>query len=314
MKYAFLGNMNNMGFALSREMKKRGLDVTLFVDADKVYLLDRPESFDETISLPYPQWIIELNKEEKEQIKKPFLLPLNKNRYLKLLKDFDVIILNGYWISLGKFIPKEKKVINFFAGFDLDVLADLNNVNYLLAKEKNTLLTKLLKPFFKLKYKIVIKQHRAGIRRADGINYFPKGINPAGDILIEEIKGGTSYKRLELRGFPFENVTYKPYQKKDVFTILNFTRFFFLDKNRNDNKRNDIMIEGIADFVNNNKDAHLNLEVIFFEKGEDLEEAKRMCDELKISKFIIWKKPVTQSELNTLIVECDVAFDQQLKY
>ena len=310
MKYAFLGNMNNMGFVLAREMKKQNLDVTLFIDADRDYILDRPESFDPDIRMPFPDWIIELDGAQKKKIQRPFLLFFQKKTCLKLLEDFDVIILNGYWISLGKFIPRQKKVIIFFAGFDLDVLGDLNSVDYFLRQQKSSLLTRILRPLLKLKYKAVIKQHRSGITRADGINYFPKGINPAGDAIIDALKAGTVYKRLALRGFPFDNIRYQPFLKKDKFTILNFTRFFFLDTHRNDNKRNDIMIAGIAEFVRSNKVSTHDCEIVFIEKGEDLEEAKKMCDELGISEFIMWKAQMSHLELNALIVESDVVFDQ----
>ncbi|MBK8495628.1 MAG: hypothetical protein IPL50_11800 [Chitinophagaceae bacterium] len=168
----------------------------------------------------------------------------------------------------------------------------------------------MLKPLLRFKYKLVIKQHRAGIVRADAVNYFPKGINPAGDAIIDELKAGTIYKRLALRGFPFDNIRYQPFYKNDKFTILNFTRFFFRDTHRIDNKRNDIMIAGIADFIRSNKVSTDSLQIVFIEKGVDVADAKKMCDELGISEFIKWKKQMTVSELNALIAGSDVAFDQ----
>ncbi len=67
MKYAFLGNMNNISFVFAREMRKRNIDVTLFIDVDKDYMLDRPESFDEEVRIPYPDWIVELSKNDKKK-------------------------------------------------------------------------------------------------------------------------------------------------------------------------------------------------------------------------------------------------------
>ncbi|MGZ5222293.1 MAG: hypothetical protein ACXWC7_19555, partial [Chitinophagaceae bacterium] len=71
-----------------------------------------------------------------------------------------------------------------------------------------------------------------------------------------------------------------PYQKPDLskekFVILNITRFFFLTA-RNDNKRNDLMIKGIGDFIRRNNITK-NVELIFFEKGEDLQAAKELCE------------------------------------
>ncbi|MBK7882970.1 MAG: hypothetical protein IPJ81_03510 [Chitinophagaceae bacterium] len=70
------------------------------------------------------------------------------------------------------------------------------------------------------------------------------------------------------------------------------------------------MIYGIAEFLNKNKIKTEDIEIIFFEKGPDVENAKELCRKLNISTYITWKKEVSQYELNQIIKKCDVAFDQ----
>ncbi len=304
MKYCFLGNMNNMAFVFARQMIQEGFDVTLFVDAEKDNMLDRPESMDSSLGDPYPIWIRELSPIQKAIIKKPFLLGLRKNTYLSLLKSFDVIILNGTWIRLGKYLPRTKKLIVLFAGYDLEVLADYNSIPASLTGKG------ILQTLKRRKYRAVISQQRAGIRRADAVNYFPEGINPAGDKLISQIKTDGTYKRLQLRGFPFHDTPFSPLKDDGGFHILNFTRFFFSDHSRNDNKRNDIMIRGVADFIRSNKLSTKDVRITFFDKGPDATAARKICAEQQLSPFITWKKQVSQLELNRLIEDADVVFDQ----
>jgi glycosyltransferase involved in cell wall biosynthesis len=305
----FLGNMNNLPYYIAKGLKKNDhFSITFYVDAPKTFLLDRPESWDKSFGEKYPDWIHEYILPDRL---KAFRFALPKIFFKKIiaqLNDFDVIFLNGYWVSLGKFIAKDKLVIDIFAGFDLDIMNE-------------AMLPRLIDSFYKQKgrkviprsvvkyfYRKLIANQRAGIRRADIVNYYPTGVNPLADKDLQTIKEGQPYKRLELRGFDCDKFPFIEPVKKEKFVILNITRFFFLN-DRNDNKRNDIMIKGIAKFIalNNIKD---DVEIIFFEKGDDLEAAKKLCDEVGISRFIRWEKETSVEELKNFFGYCDVAFDQ----
>ena len=229
------------------------------------------------------------------------------------MNQFDVIFLNGPWISLGRFMKKTKLVINIFAGFDLEPSADYGQKGLLTDSFKNSgsRLKKLIPSFFiSSLFKRFIHNQRQGIKRAQVVNYYTTGINPHADKILQDIKAGQYFKRLELRGFDCNKFPYKPVRNgKEKFVVLNITRFFYLTK-RNDNKRNDIMIRGIGRFIKNSQPTTGSFEILFFEKGPDIADAKRLCGEYGLDPFIKWQKEVSVEELNDYFEYCDVAFDQ----
>ena len=313
MKIVFLGNMNNLPYYIAKGLKEKGFDISFIVDAEKNFLLDRPESWDNTITGNYPNWIIEKPLSTTMRTFKFAFPQLSFKKRIQYLNGFDVIVLNGNWISLGGFLRKEKCIINIFAGYDLDVLADfkqINNFHYSL-RHSGGFINKII-PFFMADrlFKRLIHFQQEGIRRAGLVNYYATGINPDSDKLLNEIKAGQVFNRLELRGFDCDKFSYKePRHEKKQFVILNITRFFYLN-NRNSNKRNDIMIKGIGNFLKANKINAGEVEIIFFNKGEDLAAAKLLCDEHGLTPFIKWKPQVSVEELNNYFEYCDVAFDQ----
>jgi glycosyltransferase involved in cell wall biosynthesis len=312
MKIVFLGNMNNLPYYIAKGLKKKGFDICFIVDAQKDFQLDRPESWDNEMVTNYPNWIIEQPLSPRMRTFKFAFPALLFKKRIEYLNSFDVIVLNGHWISLGGFLKKEKKVVNIFAGYDLDVLADFNQVNTFHKSLKNSgsIINKVIPFFFAdIVYKRLINFQRKGIQRAGMVNYYTTGINPDADRLLNEIKAGQHYERLELRGFDCDKFPYKEPKEKKPFVILNITRFFYLN-NRNSNKRNDIMIKGIGDFLKSNKINKGEVEIIFFNKGEDLIAAKELCDKHGLSPFIQWKPQVSVEELKVYFDYCDVAFDQ----
>lgn len=310
----FLGNMNNLPFYFANEFKSRGYNVTFITDAPPQNLLDRPESWKVELKETYPDWIKEMVLSDKLKAFK-FCAPLiYLNKYIRLINQYDIVFLNGFWISLAKYVKPSKQVVAVFGGFDLDVLADYNGTGYLTVNfyAASSSLAKKIVPRFLVKqlFKKVVSQQRQGIRRAGIVNYYPTGINPASDKLLNTIKEGQQFNRLELRGFDCDNFPYKePVTANKKFTILNVTRFFYQNE-RNDNKRNDIMIKGISLFLKQNNVTPADVEIIFFEKGDDVGEAKKLCDECGLTPFINWQKPVAAEDLNDYFACCDVAFDQ----
>jgi glycosyltransferase involved in cell wall biosynthesis len=203
--------------------------------------------------------------------------------------------------------------VAIFAGYDLDVLADYKNAPYLATGfyQASSSYARIIPHFVpQLFFKKVIEQQRQGIKRADIVNYYSTGINPDADKLLNDIKAGQTFKRLEYRGFDCDKFPYRePVIENKKFTILNITRFFYLTK-RNDNKRNDIMIKGIGRFLKANKFTPADVEILFFEKGDDTAAAKILCDQHGLTPFIQWQQQTSAEDLNNYFARCDVAFDQ----
>lgn len=70
------------------------------------------------------------------------------------------------------------------------------------------------------------------------------------------------------------------------------------------------MIKGIGRFIKSNAIQAGDIEIIFFNKGEDLSAAKALCNVHGLTPFIKWKPQVTVEALNDYFEYCDVAFDQ----
>lgn len=321
-RFAFVGNMNNMPFLYAREMKDLGLDAVLFVDAPHEVKLDRPESVDSSIEYPYPNWLIEIPPPKISPFFKRLSPKLWYRRLIAELNKFDVVILNGNWITLGPYLRDEIIVYALCAGYEIDALCDLDNIHVLASSDHVKALTDVITkkfPFLNLGERIVmpllrrrLSLQRRGVRRSDGISYYSTGISQRGDQLIAEIMFGKAYRRLELRGFPTKPFKYvEPDPNKRRFTLINYTRFSFLNEQL-DNKRNDIMLEGIGLFLQE-KGAIDDLEIIFFSKGnpESLERTKEMAAQMDFARYIEWKEPVSLEELfNRIVPDADVVFDQ----
>lgn len=313
MRYAFVGNMNNMSYLFSREMKNQEIDVVLYVDVPPEFKLDRPEAYDSNVSYPYPNWIKEIPIPRISHFVKRLVPSVFYKKLIRELNSYDVVVLNGNWMTLAPYLEAKTTIYSLCAGYEIDALSDLDNVKMFAESivKKEPRLAKfnfLLLPILKRR----ISLQRRGISRSDGINYYPTGISVRGDELIQDIMGNKKYRRLELRGFPTSEFEYvEPQINKRNFTILNFTRFFFLNE-QHDNKRNDIMLEGIGLFLKsiNFKD---DIEIFFFNKGDkqSLKKAKEIINSLNYSKYVTWFDEVSQDELfNRIVPNCDVAFDQ----
>ena len=304
--------MNNFPFGVCKELHARGFQVTQFVDVPKEYQLDRPESTDHILDNNYPEWIVDLGI-DSYHFRNTFYLLFPRLLYRSIIKKisfYDVIFLNGNWLKIGKYLPANKLVIGLLAGTEVDS-ADYRRLPKLVsgARQKGGLYQLVPSILYRFLYGRIIQLQREGLKRLNIVNYYLPGISPEGDAIIDELKKGQQYSRVVLRGFDTSLYQYaEPDIQRDDFVILNITRFCFTP-DVPDNKRNDIMIRGIAQFVKRNS-IKSGLKIIFFEKGIDLELAKRMCRESGIEQFITWTPVVSMQRLMGYFAECDVAFDQ----
>jgi glycosyltransferase involved in cell wall biosynthesis len=311
MRIAFLGNMNNMCYMYAKAFKQRGWIVTLYLDAEKSFLLDRPESWEENDVILDYSWIREPFYKERTYLYRLAFPKLLLHKLLKELDSYDVVFLNGKWFALGAYLKDSTNVFGLFAGYDLDVLGDEATIGKFVCDFYSSRF-KIIKGLFPRSlvrrfYTKYIRNHINGIKRTVVVSYYAEGISKKGDGLLHKIKAGQIYSRLQVRGFDCSRFPYSPKEKSDEFVILNTTRFYFLE-DREDNKRNDIMLRGIAEFISRIKKK--NVRLLFFEKGIDLPAAKKMCAELGLEKFIEWSGEVSLAKLTEYYRTCDVAFDQ----
>jgi glycosyltransferase involved in cell wall biosynthesis len=308
-KIAFIGNVNCMTFQYALILKKEGHDITVFIDSARDQELHRPEYRYLEINYPYPNWIQEIEPPARDL---SFLLPIGKlGELLKSLNtgDYDAVVLNGVWHKIGSGISNPKtSVICFFSGSDLDLSA-----SYKQAISRLSLFS--LIDIFRFPMRLMETWlHRKGIRAACLINYYPQGISPQGDYIIRSIMRGHQYQRISIRGLAVDEIKYSPASDRvgsDVI-VFNPTRFLWSEPlpsgfTIEENKRNDIMLRGIARYIANSKTA---VKIILIEKGAQLAETKDLIKELGISRFVNWCPEMSPVEIREWYKKADIVFDQ----
>ena len=96
---------------------------------------------------------------------------------------------------------------------------------------------------------------------------------------------------------------------KQYFKIFHPTRHHWSDeKDPNNEKSNDVLIYAIKDLITTHPE--INLEVCFIEWGKHVSKSKKLIDELKISKYIDWKKPLPYKPYMQEMMNSHVVVDQ----
>lgn len=307
MNIVFIGTTNAMPMSYAIKFKEQGYSVKYIVDVPSLDTLSRPECHYENISYPYPEWIKEitiLNPSIKCLYPKFFYSSI-----LNEIDDGDVFFLCDWYISLAPYLPQKSKIIILPHGADLDTWCNLSKADDI-AKVG---MFSFFKPLKKVLAKLIIKRMFKGLCFADVITYYPKGFNPEGDAIIQNVvnvKGCNVVRRYDVN-LSVLNGWDDAYQSSgDFLKICVAVRFDFKSIEGVENKYlkgSDLIIRGIAKYYN---EYSKNIEVTFFEKGRDVELAKRLCQEEGIDKVVKWVKPVPLPQLFEKMKNSDICFDQ----
>jgi glycosyltransferase involved in cell wall biosynthesis len=311
----FLGSMNAMPMMYAWELKKRGYNVLYFVDAPIADALSRPENHFADIEYPYPEWIIEIKI--PTQMILPYFSALHAKVLLQKIRAISknrisCFVLNGFFISLAPWLKSHGQVVALSHGSDLDVWANKSQALGLANSFCRRSLFKLFPRWIskKLIVKAVENQY-LGFCESQAVVYFPTGFNDAGDEVLGSIceKGVSVVERYDVSFEPLKNVSVQfkePGQKTVIFCGVRFLYRTFPDGNSGYSKGNDVIIRGLAKYLERNK----NIEIHFVEKGEDVSYAKTLCSDVGLDGVALWHKEMPFKELINLYSQSDICFDQ----
>ena len=306
MKIGFLGNTNNYPFLLAYELRNKA-DILFFVDAGKDFFLDRPETYSgNLISYPYPPNFIENPGINNPTINSYFPFVFSK-KIIRQLNSCDAVILNGFGHYYLPFLRRSLISISVFSGSDLDVTFNWELRKEAIRREKNFL--KKIKMRLALSYTHYIL--KKSIERTDLVSYFPKGLYPDADKILSEAKNGKPYERFEHMHLSTQGIEYIPPPNNEVIKIFNAARFvwnkpFPPGMNEGDNKKNDVMIRGLAMFI---KRTGCALDINFVEKGIDTDATKQLAKGLGIEKYVTWHKNMTHADFLKSMADSDIITD-----
>lgn len=315
----FLGGINAMPMMYALELRKRGIKVLYFVDRPSFDTLSRPENHFDDIGYPYPDWIVEWI------LPTQILLPLFPRLFALILAKKiskvgggvpQALVLNGFFCSLTPYFFNGVPKVFLPGGSDLDSWADVDGAANLGQSFAGRSIFKFLPKNISVKIiKKIVKTQFFGAENCEKVLYFPSGFNKAGDRVLEKLQdsGVVVIPRYDISFEPLkyeERGVVRDQGRLIIFSGVRFLFKTFPDGNRGYNKGNDLIIRGLAEYYRINK----NIEIHFVEKGEDVEEAKKLCADLGIHEVVIWHKEMKFSELLQLYRIADVCFDQVGKH
>ena len=306
----FIGDNNCMMFQYARSLHDRGFNILYFVIYDNNQTLHRPENHYHDISYPYPKWIVEDIQQSKMFVS---LFPLFKARQINKLHS-KVVFLSGQYIALSPFLNSRQKII-IPHGTDATVTFDNKAI-----KEMYTNITKKFIPNFLLKIfiKKIYSNMKKGFESSNLLVYYPYGLTSSTDNVLKQSReiGLKIIHRLDMSPDIFKQhlLNYEKKSRNSDFLIISPVRFFFTNKTvsyaPDFYKGNDIIIKGLSKFKKyNNK-----FKCIFFDKGEDVQEAKKLIEHYGLSDNIIWHKEISMVELLSLYKKSDVCIEQVGKH
>ncbi|MEO7445658.1 MAG: hypothetical protein ABIT96_04530, partial [Ferruginibacter sp.] len=310
MKVAFLGNVNNHPFIVCKHLREKGVDTIFFVEASKENMLYRPEATG-FVEYPYPDWIIEVP--QFQQSKVIHLPQLYARDVIKRINTCDAVILNDFGHRLMPFLRKGMIKISMFTGGDLDIMADFGIVEYM--KLKSAKLQFIPAFIRKIFARQTVHQLRKAIAGADLVAYYPEGLHKAGDQILKEIFGNKPYKKYSHWCLMLDGIVYKPpppHTAGKKIKVLNLARFMWKEpfpagRSPLENKRNDIMIRGIGNFLKSHPGS---LDIHFVDKGIDVKESKALIEEYGYSNDVTWHDNMPLKDIIIEIEKADIVFDQ----
>lgn len=309
LKLCFIGNMNSMPLMYLRELRSRGHDVHMMVEAPAAEKLHRPEHRYPEFAAAYPPWMVDLPVRyptlayaAPRTLLAKLISRINEGRY-------DGLVLSGLNIGLAPYLKGEKFAL--LAGSDLDIYCDPRTADPQANRRRYGTVVGTLRSKFVAR---VVANQRRGLRLCGGFNYFPEGIHPRAEELLHEIYAGLSPARLQIRGTDSDQLVYTEPSRAigDEVTILVPVRFLWKEPlpvgfSPPENKRNDIIIRGIAEFF---RTTPFRPRIVLVAKGPDVEPAKQLAAELGIAHCLTWLSEMTPAEIIEWYRRADIVFDQ----
>jgi glycosyltransferase involved in cell wall biosynthesis len=170
--------------------------------------------------------------------------------------------------------------------------------------------TPLYRTFRKAVFSRFARMLGSGLARAVGINYFPAGTVPVGDEILRRCAPETP--RVFLPMSEASAIVPQPPPDNSVLRLFNATRFDWQPPfppmvGEWENKRNDVLVRGIALFY---RKTGQPIDVRFVEKGHSVQVTRELLETLGIAHLVTWRTEMTQQDVFREYAAADVVSEQ----
>ena len=284
MRINLVGNVLNLAFIFGRFLHKKGYRVRAFIDRKSPELYQPHWEFPE-LKDKLPQWAEVVDVD----FKKPSVLGIKEINFIKKLRECDIIQSFGESVIWARWTGRPYVFLSY--GADLDKLP-FNPKNI-----KGNIFSCLLKDALKKAAFVLytMPQQKRSVAKLNLNNnmFFPYAI----PIDMERYRPLNQNEKKKLRKrYDFDFIFFHPSRQE-------WTR---RDSSVSSYKGNDKLYRAFAKFVKNDKRRAI---LIAVEKGRDVKQSKELINQLKISRFVEWIKPVDKRALLEILNKADLCFD-----
>jgi hypothetical protein len=303
MKIGLFGNSNNAMYFIAEGLHLLGQEAVLIVTSKE--LLDRPESYEPVFRSGYPDWIIDTSELQEEDY---FDLSPNLEPVIHELSSCDALLLNSVGPSLLQTL--DGPAIVFLTGSDLEYYANPKMIEARTQSCSRDFIESVEGQRQIRTMADFIQRQRQGIQTAIGVRYFPRGLVPAGDELLDEL-GVRDDKRFFL-GAVDHRIKWVPAphnQPVRVFCATRLTWKLPIDVGRSslDYKGSDIMIRGLAQFY---RATGTRLDIQLVRKGLHVRDLEILIGEQGLADQVTWSDEMSLIELQDRFAKSDIVIEQ----
>ena len=304
MKVTLFGNTNNLPYLLARAIRDAGHTAALLVNQKE--LLHRPESVDPDLADNYPQWIHDVSDISFEHYIGPSPAITS---VASLLESADGVILNHLGPSLLPYV--NKPAIAFLTGSDLDYLARFDTLVTLGREWGPQFKVSAAAGLYRALWSGFITRQREGVLRSRGVSFFPRGLVPECDELLDEI-GVSDAQRFHIYMADDNIKTQSSTGPRDRVRIfcgarLTWVRPMAPGTCELDYKGVDVLLRGVARFFER---SGTRVELRLVEKGLHVAETHELVDQLKLRDQIVWLTEMDRPSFDRELCEADICVDQ----
>lgn len=308
MKVGFIGNANNYPFMLARAVRQLGHEVCFVVTAAAG--LDRPENRYAEIAAPYPGWVHQVELENPfdwiSQEKRR-----ERDRAIELLAACDCVVANQLACSL---LPRIRRpAMALLTGVDLLVYCDWATAAKQAAQvvSRTPLRRWVRAQMMRAQFLELIRRQRDGIRRAERVSFFPRGLFQEGDRLLDAI-GVTAERRVFLQMTDTDDIARSEPPRNDPLRLFCGTRLNWVRPIPDgwcemDYKGTDVMVRGIGLFF---RRTGIRVDLRLVRKGLHVAETMRLLEEEGIADQVAWSDELDQKSYLEECRKADIVFDQ----
>lgn len=301
----FVGNTNNYPFMLARALRALGHGVTVYIDSDSP--LHRPERRYDDVSLPYPDWIVDVSALRMRD----WLTPTRAGRAIrKLWRRHDLLVVNGMGPAMTVSMPAPSFAV--LTGSDLEYVASWHSVGleFKRARRAGGVVEGLAAAL--VQSAIVARQRRA-LRRCRGVNYFARGLVEHADRMLDSL-GIDEGRRTAfmLSGVDSIAPATAAVSEDGVVRIFNVARLTWrlpvpAHLCALDMKGTDVLLEGVAAFVAQRGPC---VRLVLVRKGEDVAATQELVQSLGLDDVVEWLGEMTQKDVLHQYRQAHIVADQ----